>query len=243
LASKVVIPRILLGRVQRMAYRYLAIAAVGAVGMAAPAQAQILGNNAVGIQAVGATATSNFGAPYTMNRTHDQSDLSMSYVSGVTSTAMIDTITNLSFGNGWHGDALVSQGSMVYDLGSIWTLDRAYLYWMNSGSDNNAATLTFDVSADSAFSSFSTVGSLAGPTAPQNRVDFTSLATGRYVRINWNSLQGSYAGLNEFIAGGTIVAGAVPEPATWAMMLLGFGFVGGALRSAKRRQKLTVSYG
>ena len=36
---------------------------------------------------------------------------------------------------------------------------------------------------------------------------------------------------------------AVPEPATWAMMLLGFGFVGGALRSAKRRQRLTVSYG
>ncbi len=36
--------------------------------------------------------------------------------------------------------------------------------------------------------------------------------------------------------------GAVPEPATWAMMLLGFGFVGGAMRSARRRQKLTVSY-
>ena len=35
---------------------------------------------------------------------------------------------------------------------------------------------------------------------------------------------------------------AVPEPATWALMLLGFGFVGGAMRSAKRKQKLTVSY-
>lgn len=35
---------------------------------------------------------------------------------------------------------------------------------------------------------------------------------------------------------------AVPEPAAWAMMLVGFGFVGGAMRSAKRRQKLTVSY-
>ena len=37
-------------------------------------------------------------------------------------------------------------------------------------------------------------------------------------------------------------AGAVPEPATWAMMLLGFGFVGGAIRSSKRRRKVTVSY-
>lgn len=38
------------------------------------------------------------------------------------------------------------------------------------------------------------------------------------------------------------VAAAIPEPGTWAMMLLGFGFVGGAMRSAKRRQRLTVSY-
>lgn len=38
------------------------------------------------------------------------------------------------------------------------------------------------------------------------------------------------------------VTTAVPEPATWAMMLFGFGFVGGAIRLAKRRQKVTVSY-
>ncbi len=34
---------------------------------------------------------------------------------------------------------------------------------------------------------------------------------------------------------------AVPEPATWLMMILGFGLVGGVLRS-QRREKLTVSY-
>jgi hypothetical protein len=38
------------------------------------------------------------------------------------------------------------------------------------------------------------------------------------------------------------LASAVPEPATWAMMLLGFGFVGGVMRSAKRKQKVAVSY-
>jgi hypothetical protein len=36
--------------------------------------------------------------------------------------------------------------------------------------------------------------------------------------------------------------GAVPEPATWAMLLLGFGLVGGALRSRKRREQLIVRY-
>lgn len=32
------------------------------------------------------------------------------------------------------------------------------------------------------------------------------------------------------------VSDAVPEPATWAMMLLGFGLIGGAMRSARRRR-------
>lgn len=40
--------------------------------------------------------------------------------------------------------------------------------------------------------------------------------------------------------GGTLTisqlqVGAVPEPSTWAMMILGFGFVAGAMRSQRRR--------
>lgn len=35
-------------------------------------------------------------------------------------------------------------------------------------------------------------------------------------------------------------AGAVPEPATWGMMILGFGAIGGAMRIARRRS--SVSY-
>lgn len=35
---------------------------------------------------------------------------------------------------------------------------------------------------------------------------------------------------------------AVPEPSTWAMMLLGFGAVGGAMRMVKRRQKLSTRH-
>lgn len=34
----------------------------------------------------------------------------------------------------------------------------------------------------------------------------------------------------------------VPEPGTWAMMILGFGMVGGALRSTKRRSRFSASY-
>lgn len=37
------------------------------------------------------------------------------------------------------------------------------------------------------------------------------------------------------------VGGVVPEPATWAMMVLGFGVLGGAMRGARRTRK-TVQF-
>ena len=38
------------------------------------------------------------------------------------------------------------------------------------------------------------------------------------------------------------VAAAVPEPATWLMMILGFAFVGGTMRAKRRKQNVSVSY-
>lgn len=35
---------------------------------------------------------------------------------------------------------------------------------------------------------------------------------------------------------------AVPEPSTWMMIVLGFGFIGAAMRASKRRQRATLSY-
>lgn len=37
-------------------------------------------------------------------------------------------------------------------------------------------------------------------------------------------------------------AAAVPEPTTWLLLLLGFGFVGGAMRANRRKQNVSVSY-
>ena len=44
------------------------------------------------------------------------------------------------------------------------------------------------------------------------------------------------------VFGDNAVTAAVPEPATWLMMLFGFGAMGAAMRVGKRRQKTTVSY-
>lgn len=66
-----------------------------------------------------------------------------------------------------------------------------------------------------------------------------SFSDGRFGFYNYSQANVEYAGITTRVLPPT---GAVPEPTTWAMMLLGFGFVGGAMRSAKRRQKLTASY-
>ena len=71
--------------------------------------------------------------------------------------------------------------------------------------------------------------------------------------LNFNSPQSSLA-LSDFSVRYQSVAGAgnvtsasgvpfglVPEPATWAMMILGFGLIGGALRSRKA-QAVRVTY-
>jgi hypothetical protein len=35
---------------------------------------------------------------------------------------------------------------------------------------------------------------------------------------------------------GTVLTTAVPEPATWGVMLVGFGAIGASMRGARRRQ-------
>ncbi len=73
--------------------------------------------------------------------------------------------------------------------------------------------------------------------------DFDNLAvTGGQFQFNPNGFgfRGSPAALSASYTNGA--TGAVPEPATWAMMILGLGLVGGALRTARRRQKATVAY-
>lgn len=54
--------------------------------------------------------------------------------------------------------------------------------------------------------------------------------------LPWNS--GSFS---EFVVVRGVMAG-VPEPATWAILVLGFGAIGGALRHARPRRSVSLRY-
>ena len=56
-------------------------------------------------------------------------------------------------------------------------------------------------------------------------------APGSYDAMVFGERQGAHLDVSR-------VSDGIPEPATWAMMLLGFGLVGGAMRSARRRPTL-----
>ncbi len=61
---------------------------------------------------------------------------------------------------------------------------------------------------------------------------------GHWSGSGWNDI-GS-ANLGYVIEYGGLAVGAVPEPGTWGLMILGFGAVGGALRR-RRREKLALA--
>lgn len=149
--------------------------------------------------------------------------------------------------------ALGREGILFFQSGGAVTVnyaagfDTGFSFFYSSNSD---ATINV---YDGLGGTGSVLASLA--LAKQANQNCAPGSTGFY--CNWTPIGVNFAGVARsidfggganFVAydnitfGSALVGGAVPEPRTWAMMLLGFGFVGGAMRSAKRRQKLTVSY-
>jgi PEP-CTERM motif len=78
------------------------------------------------------------------------------------------------------------------------------------------------------------------------------ITPGGFNAFEFRGIDGEGVGIKSFtLTGAFLIAradaavGAVPEPATWAFMIFGFGAVGGALRSNGRRQRkanVKVSY-
>ena len=160
---------------------------------------------------------------------------------------------------------LVNGGQAVTYQHPAWTTATDG-YWISTSADGtftqnpNTYTLTFDLTGfDLSTASISGLFamddegsvSLNGGAAITDGGSYHSLSS-----FNFNS--GFVAGVNTLtftvidtggapsgllvsdLHGTADLAGAVPEPASWAMMLGGFGMMGGAMRS---RRKAAVSFG
>lgn len=57
--------------------------------------------------------------------------------------------------------------------------------------------------------------------------------------LTTSSYECTNCGAYRLVSSGSVISAAVPEPASWATMISGFGLLGGALR---RRQRAVVSY-
>jgi hypothetical protein len=86
-------------------------------------------------------------------------------------------------------------------------------------------------------------GDTLSATVPLSSLFSTGFASEDYTFGLWSRMRinptvdGTNNEIADFLTGsGTLNARVVPEPATWLTMLLGFGLVGGVIRSARKRR-------
>jgi len=107
-----------------------------------------------------------------------------------------------------------------FNAASLLTLS----YSLNGGSTLNAATI------DTSTTVFETAPG-SGHYHVTGSFDLGQSGDIKVSLLNWAGAPGG----NDFAVDNISVAGGVPEPATWAMMLVGFGGLGAMLRANRRR--------
>jgi hypothetical protein len=120
--------------------------------------------------------------------------------------------------------------------GSPGIVDFGSGYVYGSGTLNGAAVSGFGKLSGDILAAFSGANFLQGGTSPApftvTNAQFTTPTNGS-VTFNSGNLLNTSVVTN---------VGAVPEPATWGMMILGFGLIGGAMRRRQRNVATTVRF-
>jgi PEP-CTERM motif len=170
----------------------------------------------------------------------------------IAAPALADNITT----NVWYDVGFNSTGSPLVGPGFAIGFDQPFggVAFAPSGTSwtitlSHPATLTIvdtETSGDQ-FTMFNNGGLLGTTSAP---CDFCSSGIGNdiglaladldYSRGSFtlpagvNTISGTFDGVVGFGDADFVVTTSVPEPATWALMLIGFGGLGGAIRSRRR---------
>ena len=121
-----------------------------------------------------------------------------------------------------------------------WTNDVAGEYWFRVITNASVADGPDDVDITAAFVTGTGILSPINLIPDAGNTDLTELYTlsglGLTAGTFTLTVQGTRGDGSVF--GGHVTADAVPEPATWAMMLLGFGAIGFAARRSRKKAAL-----
>lgn len=130
-------------------------------------------------------------------------------------------------------DYVLLQFSRPVSLTSAFITSKGYPIFQQPVKDADAV-------ASYGFSAATSVGSIALPIGP-NFTGLRNVATNGETGKFWAIAAGGVDRTFDAFKIGQITVSAVPEPATWAMMILGMGAVGMAMRS-RRAKTAKVSY-
>jgi PEP-CTERM motif len=154
----------------------------------------------------------------------------------------------------------IANAYITVDLGQAYQIGSFELFNSHNGHFNDRGTGNFSIVAGNALSGNVITGAVtlvagallaeSDANDPLNAQVFNVANTGsfRYLQFLPTSVavfgggqgccQPNNYGLNELRVFDAPPTGGVPEPASWAMMITGFGLVGGAMR----RRKVSVTY-
>ncbi|MES2753740.1 MAG: DUF4394 domain-containing protein [Pseudomonadota bacterium] len=152
-------------------------------------------------------------------------DSALSYAAGDPNAGVNPNVVAAAYTNNFVGSGVTTLYGIDSDLNLLVVQNPP-----NAGVLNSIGLgLGFDVGNDAGFDIFSIGG---GNEA------YLSSGTGFYsvdLTAGTASLIGNTGGFRGFAVGGPAVVADVPEPASWLMMILGFGLVGGVSRRARAR--------
>ena len=120
------------------------------------------------------------------------------------------------------------QGGIAQTFATVMNQAYAVTFWLAGNSDGNPTIKTIRVDTNGSNSqvfAFDTTG-LNEANMGWKKFTYNFVAGSTTTKLSFNSLDaGAYGAALDNVA-----ISAVPEPATWAMMLLGIGLIGGAMR-------------
>lgn len=179
--------------------------------------------------------------------THNGNGLATPFVSGVTDfdayLAGDPQHTVLFFGFEWFSNFGTTSAVVTYDLGSIASVDRLALW-----NDEFSGIGLLNLLASTDGISFTSLGNFVPTDNPPGGDSYSAdvfafaATSARYLRFDMsncpqpNGNNYTSCSIGEVAFRTAPAGGVVPEPGTWAMLIVGVGGVGNALRRRPRTQ-------